>query len=203
MTPDRLEQADELLHRLRSTGLQIEARGEDLAIRPADLLTREMATEIRDLKPEIRGLLTGDLLKHVDVDETETYWAILHEADRQYLTGPRDWPTSPCPWCRRWLGHADGCLAAEPPVVPFGKHKGQPVDQISETYVLWLRESGAGDAQWRMELDRWLATREKPNPFLPPPAAPTSKHPERRGVATSQLHLECLPRTHGHVDPSG
>lgn len=195
MTADRLEQADELLRRLRSTGLTVEARGDDLVIRPAGLLAREVAEEIRGLKPEVLGLLTGDLLEHVGDDDAEgppfrgdeDYWHVLHESDRRHLTGPRGWPAAPCAWCGRWLGHADGCLAAEPPRVPFGKHRGRPVDQVPETYVLWLRESGAGGEQWRAELGRWLATRSRPNPFLPPPAAPTSKHPERRGDASSQL----------------
>lgn len=206
MSLDRLEQAADLLSRLQSKGLSIEARDDDLVVRPADLLTDELAQEIRGLKPEIVYFLTGNVLEQVTDGQgpalgVEDYWPDLRESDRRYLTGPRDWPAAACPWCCRWLSHTEGCLAAEPPVLNFGKHKGRSLDQIPESYIQWLLESEAGDAPWRSELDRWLAARRQPNPLKAPPPLSTSKDPKRRGAMPSQLSRRNHPN--GYTDPDG
>lgn len=91
-------------------------------------------------------------------DANEWYWQHIDDADRRYLCGPRDWP-APCPWCGGHLVHRPACddLRREwVPEMPFGKHRGQRIDELPRTYVEWVLARGIGADDFRRQLVQWL-----------------------------------------------
>ena len=76
----------------------------------------------------------------------EFHWANLSDCDRDYLTGPRVYP-SPCPWCGGRYRHnrlCDALRASWEPSLPFGMYKGKPLSAVPREYLEWLVSCSAG-----------------------------------------------------------
>ena len=106
---------------------------------------RRIYTPVRPSRCESAesGLICPDTLSRCEPPSDagwEWYWDNLHDADREYLTTPRDYPT-PCPWCGGRLIHTEACRelrASWWPVMPFGRHKGTPLPLVPRRYLQWL-----------------------------------------------------------------
>jgi uncharacterized protein (DUF3820 family) len=93
-----------------------------------------------------------------DVDDiNEYYWSQITEEDRDYLTGPRVYP-SRCAWCYGRLAHSTQCWELRKSwgfEMPFGKHAGKPITEVPHDYLRWLLSRGelARDLQAAIEME--------------------------------------------------
>ncbi len=76
----------------------------------------------------------GDMTTVEPID----WWQQMTDDARQYLARP---VPDPCVWCGGHYRHNPACVALHPDwrvAMPFGKHKGKPLDEVPREYLLWL-----------------------------------------------------------------
>jgi hypothetical protein len=96
---------------------------------------------------------------------SESCWSEVFPDVYRFLTGPRSYP-SPCPWCGGRLVHnhlCDDLRASLLPKMPFGKHKGKPLNAVPVDYLKWIASTDRFGAELREAIRDYLQSARKPS----------------------------------------
>lgn len=128
---------------------------------PEASLTPEAVESLKRFKPQLIWWLSlgwlspdakcpppSDFQPCVSDEDNERNWSIIDSRDRDYLTGPRNWPKA-CPWCGGRLRHGPDCMALDDAIIPNGKHAGRSVYDLPPRLLSWVIQH---PARWPAEL---------------------------------------------------
>ena len=107
--------------------------------------TLELKMTYLDVAREVLATLPADVTAELVTaseaftDEPTDWWSILTPEEREALK-PRPIKRR-CPWCKR-IKHSPLCDELRPRrLMPLGKYKGQPIEELPRDYVHWLAGS--------------------------------------------------------------
>jgi hypothetical protein len=79
---------------------------------------------------------------------------------------PSEWPHNrQCPWCLRSQKHHENCVVTTWVVeMPYGRHKGKPMDMLDTSYLVWVWTTSSFSADLKAEARRLLVERGEKDP---------------------------------------
>ena len=108
--------------------------------------------------------LDQEQVEPADDPEGDDPLAWLDDADREYLLGRHRYPER-CGFCGGHYRHNPHCVALCDEwqiLMPFGKHKGQPIRNVDTDYLLWLfKRNRTLTADVAQEIERVLTERRE------------------------------------------
>jgi len=146
-----------LITDLDRLGIRLEAHGDRLRYAPRSAVMPDLALRMKEHKGELLAILRRDtdkppedtltfstnernsiITRQAPAEQNKTdYWWEQLSPDQQAELMPCP-IKKPCPWCKR-TEHTAICNELRwRATMPFGKHKGTPIDEVPRDYLQWL-----------------------------------------------------------------